>query len=353
MIRPGLVIRILLAVLALLGPSSARAQSNTAETLESAVKLYEELQVERALVMLRQVISPNSPFEVSRTQRVEAYKYLGASLAILGMRDSALVYFRAALERDPFVDLDESAFTPTERGVFAEARRANLSVGLKPVQPARIDPAEKFSFPMVTTHAADVRVTLRAVGDTASRVLLQRQVDGPAEVRWDGLRADGRLVAGRYELAVAGRSLTTGSMDSTAVFVDLRLERPELEDTLPALGPADLLPERTGRSTAGMDILRGSGLAAIALLMPRVIGRGGFGTGGSGLFVGTIAAAATGVGIAASLERQRHPEILANVLENRRRRSEHAARNAEIVRRNAERIALTKLVITPATGLAQ
>jgi hypothetical protein len=59
------------------------------------------------------------------------------------------------------------------------------------------------------------------------------------------------------------------------------------------------------------------------------------------------------VGVAASLDRQRHPEITENVVENRRRRTERAAANAEIVRRNAERIALTKLVITPAAGLEQ
>jgi hypothetical protein len=346
---------IALAILALAAPPAVRAQSNTAETLEGAVRLYEELQVERALVMLRQVISPNSPFEVSRAQRVEAYKYLGASLAILGMRDSALVYFRAALERDPFVDLDESTFTLTERTVFAEARRASFSLGIKPLQPARIDPAtESFTFPFVATHGADVRVMVRAVGDSVARLLVQRAVDGASEVRWNGLRGDGRLgAAGRYELTAIGRSLLSGAVDSSVVFFDLRLERPELEDTLPTLGSGDLLAERQGRSAAGMDLMRGVGLAAAALLMPRVIGRGGFGTGGNGMLVGTVAVAATAVGVAASLDRQRHPEITENVIENRRRRAERAAANAEIVRRNAARVALTKLVITPAAGLEQ
>jgi hypothetical protein len=345
----------LLATLACALPSTLRAQSNTAEMLQGAVRLYDELQVERALVMLRQVISPNSPFEVSRAQRVEAYKYLGASLAILGMRDSALVYFRAALERDPFVDLDESTFTPTERSVFAQARRANFSLGIKPVQPARIDPAtESFTFPFVATHSADVRVTVRAVGDTATRLLLQRDVDGASEVRWNGLRVDGRLATpGRYELTAVGRSMLSGAVDSTVMFFDLRLERPELEDTLPTLGPSDLLAERQARSAAGMDLLRGVGIAAAALLMPRVIGRGGFGTGGNAMLVGTVAVAATAVGVAASLDRQRHPEITKNVLENKRRRADRMSTNAEIMRRNAERVALTKLLITPAAGLAQ
>src|SRR5207247_2292682 len=87
------------------------------------------LEVERALPLLRQIISPNWPFEVTRDQRVDAYKYLGACLAVAGKRDSAVLYFRAAIERDPFTDLDPSLFTPAQLATFGEARRR---IGLCP-----------------------------------------------------------------------------------------------------------------------------------------------------------------------------------------------------------------------------
>src|SRR6185503_15648719 len=92
------------------------------------------------LLLLRQVVSPSSPFEVSPAQRVEAYKYLGASLAIIGMRDSAVVYFRAALERDPFTDLEPQLFTPDQLATFGQARQLTFSLGARPVTPIRLDP---------------------------------------------------------------------------------------------------------------------------------------------------------------------------------------------------------------------
>ena len=49
-------------------PRVAGAQANTAETLRDAVQLYEDLQVERAVALFRQVVSPSTPFEVSREQ---------------------------------------------------------------------------------------------------------------------------------------------------------------------------------------------------------------------------------------------------------------------------------------------
>src|SRR5688500_10797574 len=98
-------LRWLLAAGLLVAAPQLQAQDNTDEVLRHSVGLYEQLQVEPALMQLRRVISPSSPFEVSREQRVTAYKYIGAALAILGQRASSIVYFRAALERDPFLDL--------------------------------------------------------------------------------------------------------------------------------------------------------------------------------------------------------------------------------------------------------
>ncbi|HET9004297.1 MAG TPA: hypothetical protein VFN39_09905, partial [Gemmatimonadaceae bacterium] len=69
--HPGARVLSLGAIVALAlasSPRCATAQGSTAESLEQATKLYEDLQVERALVLLRQVISPSSPFEVSREQ---------------------------------------------------------------------------------------------------------------------------------------------------------------------------------------------------------------------------------------------------------------------------------------------
>src|SRR5207237_515973 len=84
-------------------------------------------------------VSPNWPFEVTREQRVEAYKYLGACLTLAGKRDSAVLFFRAAIERDPFTELDPNLFTPAQLATFGEAQRRTFAVAVRPVASARED----------------------------------------------------------------------------------------------------------------------------------------------------------------------------------------------------------------------
>ena len=352
--RRAPLVALALAFLAAAVPARLSAQAGTAETLDEAVGLYQDLQVERALALLRQIVSPSSPFEVSRAQRVRAYTYLGASLAILGQRDSALVYFRAALERDPFVDLDPMVFTITERDAFAEARLGLFVVGLRPLQGERIDPArEAFSFTAVTTHEGTLALTARPVDGSAAIPIGGGEGEGVREVRWSGLAPDGRFAPpGRYALVAVGTSHLSGRSDSVVAFFDLAHERPALEDALPPLRADELLPDRHRRSAPARALARGLGVAAGALLLGRVVGNPSLGEGRRGFAYG-VAGAATIAGIAASLHRQRHPEIPENIAENRRRLEARARENAEIVARNAARIAETKLVIVPAAGVGQ
>lgn len=346
---------LLLAAPALLVPRAARAQANTAEMLRAAQKHYEDLQVERAVALLRQIVSPSSPYEVSREQRVRAYTYLGASLAILGQKDSAVVYLRAAIERDPFVDMDAQSFTPAERAALAEARARTFAVAARPVAPDTIDPrTERMSLTMLTTHDAAARAEVRAAGGGAAGGLVL--FDGPSaglrEVAWAGVTSEGRLAPpGRYEFLVTGRSRRSAAADTARVWFDVRHDRPALEDTLPDLRPGDLLPERHPTSVAGKDLLRGTGVAAAALLARALVADGRLGGGGG--YAGAVALAGAGAGVWSFLMRQRSRDIPANVAENRQRVAERARRNEEIARRNAERVAQTRLVVTPAAGAAE
>ena len=350
--------RRLLALCALLAcaaaPRVARAQANTAERLAAAVRLYEDLQVERAVVMLRQVISPSSPYEVSREQRVQAYKYLGAALALLGQRDSAVVYLRAAVERDPFVDMDAQSFSPGEREALAVARSMTFAVAARPVAPAAMDPrTERLTFTALSTHGADLHVAIRPAGNGAagSATLLDGESDGMRELAWSGVVDDGRLVPpGRYELFVRGRSRQTTQVDSARVWFDVRHDRPTLEDTLPALGPADLLPERHSPAVARKDLLRGVGVAAAALVTQSLVSDRRLGSSGS--HASGVAIVGIGAGVVSYIARQRRSDIPANVVANRQRQAERAKRNAEIAARNAERLAQTRLVVAPAAGAA-
>ncbi len=330
-------------------PTISPAQAGTAELLQQARQLYERLEIERALPILRQVVSPEWPLEVTNAQRVEAYKYLGAALVLRGKRDSAVLYFRAALERDAFADLDPAQFTPAQEGAFAAARRRTFSVGTRPIPETRVDPRTgRLTVTVVTTHAATLRATLRALGGTDQVVLYDGPNDGAREIGWNGLGPAGRLATpGRYELSVVGRSQLTTQADSLRMYLDLRHEVEPLEDTLPLLGVGELLPERHPESTAGKDLLKGLGVAVGALAVGSLLGNDRLGTGRDGRI---MAGAATVGGIAAFSYRHAHRAIPRNVALNDARRAARDTANAAIRRRNEDRVAGTLLLITPVSA---
>jgi len=174
-------------------------------------------------------------------------------------------------------------------------------------------------------------------------------MDGVREIAWDGLLADRRLgPAGRYTLAVVGRSRVNGVSDSARVYFDLRHEVEALEDTLPDLDQRVLLPERISAEAARRDVAKGLGVAAAALL---IAGAANGDLGGSergGADVVAVTAAVTGV--VALLVHRRHGAIPKNVTANARRRAERDAANGTIRGRNADRIAATVLLVSPAAG---
>ncbi|OLC09166.1 MAG: hypothetical protein AUH41_06110 [Gemmatimonadetes bacterium 13_1_40CM_66_11] len=337
--------------LSLVFPTIAAAQAGTAELLQQARQLYERLEIERALPILRQVVSPEWPLEVTNAQRVEAYKYLGAALVLRGKRDSAVLYFRAALERDAFADLDPAQFTPAQEGAFAVARRLTFSVGARPIPETRIDPRTgRLTVTVVTTHAATLRATLRALGGTDYVVLYEGPNDGAREIGWNGLGPDGQLASpGRYDLSVVGHSQIRAQVDSLRMYLDLQHDVQPLEDTLTAPGAGELLPERYSESTAGNDLLKGLGVAVGALAVGSLLANDRLGTGREGPI---MAGAATVGGIAAFSYRRGHRAIPRNVALNETRRAARDTANAAIRRRNADRVARTMLIITPASAPA-
>jgi tetratricopeptide (TPR) repeat protein len=343
-------------------PVGARAQDSTAVVLQRARDLYEQIELERALPLYRSVVSSGWRFAVSQDQRVEANLYLGAALELLGQRDSALVHFRAALERDPFADLDPARFTPAQLEAFQAARRTVFAIGVRPAAATRFDPRTgKMTFTIATSHAASVRCEIRRTDQEAAFPIFVGEVQGGLrEIEWNGLLSSGQLApTGRYAFVLLARSRVAGgpraaggaaatrSTDSTAAYFDVSQEHGALEDTLPDLGPADLLAEQYRGSSAAGDLLKGLGIAAGALLLANVASNDELGAPKG--MAATVGVVGVTVGIA-SVATRHGQDRPANIAANERRRSERAAANAEIRRRNAERLAQTVLSISPAAG---
>ena len=330
---------------------AASAQDSTAIQLGLARQLYERLETERALALLRRLVSPQWNHPQTAAQRAEAYKYLGAALVLVGRTDSGVVAFRAALERDPFTDLDPEAFTPTQAGAFARARRQAFAVGLRPVTAGRVDPrSERVRFSFATTHSAGLRAQLRRGSDSAFTIL-ETSAEGSVEIVWDGLGGDGRLSPpGRYELRVVARSRVMQASDSARLFFDLRHDVAALDDTLPDIPPGTFLPERTPPRAAWGEIGKGVLLAGGVFLAATALTDNDLGDvplGAPAVVAGTAVIA----GIAGFTERRRSSELPDNVAANQRRRDERNRTNEQIRARNAEKVARTVLVISPAAGV--
>jgi hypothetical protein len=331
---------------------AVQAQTETADLLRQAQELYERVEVERAVPLLRQIVSTSWPHEITKEQRVEAYLYLGASLTLIGARDSALLYFRGAVERDPFADLDARRFTPAQQTLFQQARRLSFAVAARPVATRRVDlRTERATFTVVTTHAASLRVELRPAEGQTAIVLFNNVSDGLHEVLWDGLLPDGRLAPpGGYALTVVGRSQLLGHSDSVRVYFTVAHETPPLEDTLPELTSAQLLPERLYVTAGRTDLLKGLAVAVGGLVASSVAANGELGRGGRALAI-VVGGTAGIAGVRAFLNARQERDLPPNIEENRVRRAARAAANANIARRNAEKVAQTVLVILPAAGV--
>ncbi len=325
---------------------------STAVVLQRARDLYERLELERALPLLRQVVSPGWPFEVTGVQRVEAHKYLGALLVLVGQRDSALIQFGAALERDAFTDLDPQQFTPAQVAAFDAARRLVFGLGVRPVAAIRLDPrTDRLVFTFVTTHAASVRAEIRPAEEGAASLVFAGETERLREIAWDGVLANGALAPpGRYALVILAQSRLLARADSATVYFDVRQDMPPLEDTLPDLRPGDLLPERTTASGLRADLWKGLGVAAGAFLIANAATNRDLGRASGMATVMGAAGVATGVTAFAG---RRGRDLPVNIAANARRRTARLTANDAIRRRNADRLAQTILLITPAAGVAR
>jgi hypothetical protein len=172
--------------------------------------------------------------------------------------------------------------------------------------------------------------------------------EGASDSPWDGLDQKGtRLLPGRYQLEASATATTDSATDSATLRFDLAYDHEPLEDSL-VLDGSSLLPERRPPSIARSHLAAGVTAAAFAVAVPSMIGHGELeGTRKHSVVIASVTASG---GIAAFLVLRRGSGIPANVLQNARRKEEHARLNREIRQRNAARLATARMIITPASG---
>lgn len=343
-LRRRVVTGLLLAV-----PAFAGAQQSTEDQLRRAIDMYNGFNIEGARPILLNIISPNYLLSVTPTQKVTAYKYLGASYAVLDRVDSAVTFFTAALDFDPFTSLDPREFSATEQAAFSRAKQNIFKIAIRPVMPRIMD--STYTFQLISTHRANLTLTLVDTRDTSRKeVLYQAENDGLREIPWRGLlRSGARADSAIYELRAEGRSLLNDAGIST---VDRQLFRVEhvfapLEDTLPAFGPGDLLIEEYAPSAPWRDLIKGAAITTAAVSIPLLALNSDVPWRGHAAVAAGIGAASGGISFQ---YRRTHRKIPANVAENERRRAQRNDFNARVRARNADRVAATILLMCPSTG---
>jgi hypothetical protein len=324
----------------------ARAQT-TEDNLKRAIDMYTAFNIEGARPILLNIISPNYLLSVTTEQKVKAFKYLGASYAVLDRRDSAVTFFSAAIDRDPFTDLDPREFSAAELAAFSEAKSRIFKVAVRPVEAQRLDTS--FAFHLITTQRANLTVEIIKQSDTTQKELLfQSENDGPRDLAWNGLLRNGqRADSTLYELRAQARQ--NASVVPTVERQLFKIEHvfEPLEDTLPSIPTNDLLPEQVPASAPWRDLIKGASVAAAAVALPLV-------ALDNDVHWGPHAGVAAAVGLASGgisfSYRRAHRAIPDNVRENARRQQQRALFNAGVRARNQQRLSRTIMLICPATG---
>jgi hypothetical protein len=347
----------------------AAGQSSVAEQLKNAEEAYKKSNTERAKDLFATIIASRQ--QVTQEQRVTAYKYLGAYWSLQsspGAQDSAKSFFLAAIDFDPFTDLDRTIFAADELAAFARARAAAFKIGVQPVEPKALDPtstkpdSSRYTFRVVSTRPARMTATIVRLNDatnTQEQIASMGNSDGVREVVWNGLVNNVRADTGIYEFRLdAVDSRPGGAAATTTERQRFRIDHvhARLEDTLPAfrdvnLGGVDTLRSRYSSGRPYTDGAKGAFVAALAGGLPFIAFSGqrdNMSSWKSHVIMGVGLGAVAGFG--AGWYATSHRDDARAVAENARRRNERAKFNAAVVARNRARIDKTILIIRPLTS---
>lgn len=343
-----------LAVLALLFALPGVAKGQTQKDLDHAIDLYNQFQIEQATPIFLQIISPTNLLQVTPQQKATAEKYLGASYAVRGKPDSASLFFQAMLQFDPFTDLDSKQFGAAEISAFNAAKQGFFNIGIQPLSADTLNPrspSDVYTFRLITTHRAHITVQLVNQKDTslaAREPLFDGTVDGVKDVAWNGMLRNGRIAdSTTYEFRITGNSLLPAlnnvAGNERATF-RVEYATDSLESTVDTL--SGLLDSTYKSAGAWADLARGTlavGGAAFGISM--MLNHQNLHSWTTNAALGMVLGLASGIGSA--VYRLRHPQIDANVAENRRRQHQRALFNQAVQQRNQARIAATRLILTP------
>ena len=333
-----------LTVLAIVVAAGARLPAQSAgDLLQQGVRLYQKLEYDAAVTLLRQSLARRAPAALPDSQRARALSYLAATELFQQQRDSAAAAFRELVRLDPRYRPDELIFPPQVTNLFEEVRRSTkvLSVEVPPRTELRAR-LEWFTARLITSSLQTVQVTLAHDDGTPVRTLWDGPVADSLLVKWDGTTTDGGTPPeeGHYLLRVAPHPATEDGPPPLQVPLDITQVAPDTVNwPAPPTAPP-LLPERTSATPALGSLAAGALAGGAVVALPALFGRSGEATGARFAVAATVSIA----GIVGFFAHQPHP-IEANIRANAPARAEWQRRVEQVKVENAKRRGSSRLLI--------
>jgi len=321
---------------ALAAPRAGSAQS-AATVLAQAARAYDDLELDNAAGLLRRALAVQGTDALAPADLNRALMYLAATELLREHADSARAVARRLVLANPRFRPDELVFPPQVLTFYEGIRRATPVVIARAPADTAIRPGpEALAVRLYASTFHDITATLGTEAGRVVRALYAGPIADSLDLHWNGLDSSGTGSPpnGRY-------SITVTSLDRQRRVV--RILRLPLEvtqgrvDTLPhPAPPADslLLPEKQPMGP-GLKALAPGALAGVAIVvLPSVVANGEDASAARFVVGGSVTIA----GIAAFFSHHPGKSIPANVAHNRTLRDAWRREDAEVARRNTERV---------------
>jgi hypothetical protein len=264
-------LRSLLFCLLFLLATPVRAQQ--ADPLASALAASRDLDFDVAATRLRAALAATGNNRLSDADRARALMHLGATELFRSRREPAAEAFRTLLALNPRYRPDEIVFPPEVSALFHEVRIGVRAVSVSiPTDAALRDPGDRLVVRVYSASLHQIRATVRTPSGLVVSTLHEGTIGDSLDLLWDARQGDGRRrAAGSYLLRVMSRA--PDGRAEREVEIPLTLTWDAVDTLAPPPQPV-MRAEATIPTGRFRPLAVGLGAAAIAAVLPSVVGGG-------------------------------------------------------------------------------
>ena len=315
-----------------------RLGAQQADPLASALAASRDLDFDVAATRLRAALAATGANRLSDADRARALMHLGATEHFRGRREPATEAFRTLLALNPRYRPDEIVFPPEVSALFHEVRIGVRAVNVAVPPDAELrDPGDRLAIRVYSASLHQIRATVRTTAGLVVSTLHEGAIGDSLDLLWDARQGDGRRrAAGTYLLRVMSRAPDGRAEREVEIPLTLTWDA---VDTLPLPPAPSMRPEATTPTGRFRPLAVGLGAAAIAAVLPNLVGAGNDASGMRFGVAGSIGIAGI-IGVASA---SRPRPLAENIAWNRAERERWEREAARIGAENDSRAASVTL----------